>query len=226
MNDRRDAKRCAESAGEAVVLVHGLWMKGWLLAQQKRQFSRRGYRAYLFSYATVAASLKENASRLNAFIASLPESRVHLVGHSLGGLVILEALKECRDLRIASVVLLGPPYADCLAARSFGRKRFGRWLLGKSLPEWVAAEKLPYAANPRLGVIAGSRRLGLGMFFVRFDGVNDGVVAVEETRVPGMSAHLVLPVAHSEMIFSSKVAEAACRFLKEGRFEEMMKDEG
>lgn len=206
------------AAKQAVVLVHGLWMKGWVLAWQKRRLARRGYRAYLFSYATMRMDLKQNAERLAAFIASLPESRIHFIGHSLGGLVILEALKKSADARIAGVVLLGPPYADCQAARILGSRRFGRWMLGKSLPQWVESEKIAWSGKAPLGVIAGSRRFGLGMFFTRFAGVNDGVVALEETKIPGMSAHVVLPVAHSEMIFSSKVIDAACRFFDEGRF--------
>ena len=203
---------------DAVVLVHGLWMKGWVLAIQKRAFTRRGYRAYLFSYQTVSRSLKDNAERLASFVASLSETRIHLVGHSLGGLVILEALKGYRDPRIGKVVLLAPPYADCRAARALSRMRFGKCLLGKSLPDWIRAEKPAYSGTPPLGVIAGCKRFGLGMFFVGFDGANDGVVAVEETKIPGMSAHVVLPVAHSQMMFSSAVVDAACVFLKYGRF--------
>lgn len=203
----------------AVVLVHGLWMKGWVFALQKRRLARCGYRAYLFSYPTVRTSLKQNAERLADFLCSLSEPRIYLIGHSLGGLVILEALKNSPDPRISGVVLLGPPYADCQSARVFGRKRLGRWLLGKSLPQWVEGEKRAWNGKIPLGVIAGSRRFGLGMFFMRFAGVNDGVVAVEETKIPGMSAHIVLPVAHSEMIFSSAVVDTACRFFEEGRFE-------
>ncbi|MGH8726673.1 MAG: esterase/lipase family protein [Burkholderiales bacterium] len=223
MLDSVSSKELAEETGRleepAVVLVHGLWMTGWVLALQKRRLTARGYRAYLFSYPTVTTTLKDNAERLAAFIASLPEPRIHLIGHSLGGLVILEAVKRSPDPRIAGVVLLGPPYADCQSARIFGRRRIGRWLLGKSLPQWVNSEKPAWSGDSPLGVIAGSRRFGLGMFFTRFEGINDGVVALEETKIPGMRAHLVLPVAHSEMIFSSAVIHAACRFFEEGRFE-------
>jgi pimeloyl-ACP methyl ester carboxylesterase len=194
-------------------------MKGWVLGMQKRGFTRRGYRTYLFSYQTVSRSLKENAEKLWSFISSLREPTIHLVGHSLGGIVVLETLKDHCDPRIGKVVLLAPPYADCRAARTLSRIRLGKWLLGKSLPDWVSAEKRGYSGAPQLGVIAGCKRFGLGMFFVRFDGVNDGVVAIEETRIPGMSAHVVLPVAHSQMMFSSAVVDAACFFLKHGRFE-------
>ncbi len=50
---------------------------------------------------------------------------------------------------------------------------------------------------------------------------NDGTVAVEETRIEGMSDHIVLPVTHTGMIMSASVADHVVRFLNTGRFEEV-----
>jgi pimeloyl-ACP methyl ester carboxylesterase len=207
-----------EASKKAVILVHGLWMKGWVLGLQRRWFARCGYRPYLFSYASISRPLDENAEELARFIATVPEPRLYLVGHSLGGIVLLHTLKKFCDPRILRIVLLGTPYVDCKAARQVGKKRFGRFLLGKSLTQWVEGKKPRWQGKPQLGVVAGSRKFGLGMFFTRFDGINDGVVALEETKVPGMTAHIVLHVGHSEMMFSRAVVKAACRFFKEGRF--------
>jgi hypothetical protein len=48
---------------------------------------------------------------------------------------------------------------------------------------------------------------------------SDGVVTVEETRLPGLSDHLVLPVSHSGMLISQEVARQTAAFLRDGRFE-------
>lgn len=69
-----------------------------------------------------------------------------------------------------------------------------------------------------IGAIAGTRRLGVGMAFARLDNPNDGVVTVAETRLPGLADHLVLPVSHSGMLFSARVAREVCAFLRAGRF--------
>ena len=61
--------------------------------------------------------------------------------------------------------------------------------------------------------------MGLGKFFGRFDGLNDGTVAVWETRLPGLAEHLVLPVSHSAMIFSEQVAHLTANFLESGHFD-------
>jgi hypothetical protein len=47
---------------------------------------------------------------------------------------------------------------------------------------------------------------------------NDGTVALEETRLPGASAELDLAVGHSGLLLDRRVARAACRFLRQGRF--------
>jgi hypothetical protein len=47
---------------------------------------------------------------------------------------------------------------------------------------------------------------------------SDGTVAVSETKLPGHSAHLVLPVSHMGMLASARVARHVGAFLAEGRF--------
>jgi hypothetical protein len=69
-----------------------------------------------------------------------------------------------------------------------------------------------------LGLIAGTRPMGLGRFFARFEEDSDGTVAVSETKLPGHTAHLVLPVSHMGMLVSSHVARQVGGFLTEGRF--------
>jgi hypothetical protein len=124
------------------------------------------------------------------------------------------------DARIARALLLAPPYGGSFAARSMARSAPGRVLLGRSIPDWLAAPSRPgMNAGTEVGVIAGDRRFGLGCLVApSMPRPNDGVVTVEETRVPGMRDHIVLPVSHSAMLLSSKVAGQACEFLSRGAF--------
>jgi len=70
-----------------------------------------------------------------------------------------------------------------------------------------------------LGVIAGDVSFGLGRLFVSLQAPNDGVVMLDETRVPGAADSIVLHISHSAMLVAPAVAQAACAFLKNGRFE-------
>lgn len=203
---------------ETVVLVHGLWMSGWVMAALRRWLVRHGFRVLLFSYPAVSADLSTNAAALDRFLARVPGERVHLVGHSLGGLVILTLLQRHRPARPGRVVLLGSPVAGCVAAAALARWSWGRALVGRSLPQWSPGAAAAALANREVGMIAGNLGRGLGGLVTRFPGSHDGAVTVEETRVPGLADHLVLPVGHSGMLVSRAVAAGVARFLRHGRF--------
>lgn len=203
---------------ETVVLVHGLWMSGWVMTALRRWLSRHGFRVVLFSYPAVTADLATNAATLDRFLARVPGERVHLVGHSLGGLVILTLLQRHPPARLGRVVLLGSPVAGCVAAAALAGWSWGRALLGRSLPQWSPGSTSAALANREVGMIAGNLGRGLGGLVTRFPGPHDGAVTVEETRVPGLADHLVLPVGHSGMLVSRAVAAGIAHFLRHGRF--------
>ena len=142
----------------------------------------------------------------------------HFVGHSLGGVLVLETLRRHLELPAASALLLGAPVRGCHAGRRLGGAGIGRWMLGASRPLWEERA----AAWPRrepLGIVAGTVPLGLGRALGRLPGANDGVVCVSETEVEGASARILVPVGHSRLIVSRRVGRLAARFLASGRFE-------
>jgi pimeloyl-ACP methyl ester carboxylesterase len=178
----------------------------------------RGYDVASFSYRSVRHTLEESAGRLRAFILARRPACVHLVGHSLGGLVILRALAQYQDLPVGRVVLLGSPGTGSAAVEQLVRSRRGRLLVGAALPGWRREWGEAVAGRCEVGAIAGTRRMGAGMLVARLDGANDGVVRVEETRLPGLKDHLVLPVTHSQMLISGQVAAQIDAFLAGGSF--------
>jgi hypothetical protein len=115
-------------------------------------------------------------------------------------------------------VLLATPVRACLAGLRLGNLAAGERLLGSSRDIW---RKLPddYRPQRELGVIAGSRPWGLGRLVMRLPGTNDGVVRLEETEVVGMRDRIVLPVSHSGMLASARVAREIAAFLERGAFD-------
>jgi hypothetical protein len=69
-----------------------------------------------------------------------------------------------------------------------------------------------------LGAIAGSRSLGTGRFFARFDEQNDGTVGLSETVIPGLTDHVVLPHSHMGLLYARDVVDQITTFLRQGRF--------
>src|SRR6185295_7415259 len=121
---------------ETVVLVHGLWVHGVAMALLRRRIAKCGYQVLSYSYPTVRLSLTENAERLVRFCRGIAAARLHLVGHSLGGLIALRTLALTAGLPPGRVVLLGTPFGECHSARRLARLPGGRAALGRSVPEW------------------------------------------------------------------------------------------
>ncbi len=203
-----------------VVYVHGLWMhgiEGTLL--RRRLASQRGFRTLVFSYRSRHEPLDRIADALERCIAGIRAPRIHLLGHSLGGLVVLRCLQRHPDLPPGRVLLLASPVGGSRAARRLGAGGVGRRLLGHA-----ALEALFHPSTRRwdggreLGIIAGTAPVGLAHLLITFGEHNDGVVAVSETDLAGATARLQLPVSHSGMLLSARVAREAGSFLEHGRF--------
>lgn len=195
-----------------VVLAPGLWMPGAAMALLAARLGRRGFAARVFSYSG-RGSYEKNLEALARFA----RDKTLFVGHSFGGVLILDLLTRRPEIAANAVVLLGAPARGCLAGRRFGGGAFGRWMMGASRPVWEERAARWTRAAP-LGVVAGTLPLGLARAFGSLPGVNDGVVRVEETPIEGMAERVLVPCAHSALIVSAQVAALVGRFLAAGRF--------
>ena len=207
------------AVNEQIVLVHGLWMHGALMAWMARRLARAGYVVHRYNYPSVRMSMAENARRLAAFCQTLGVRRLNFVGHSLGGLLIARMLDGPHRLDVGRVVFLGAPFVDSYAARRLCRVRIGVMAVGASVGEWLRGARPENLAQYDIGVVAGDRGVGLGMMVAPGLPVpHDGTISVAETQVPGASDHIVLPVSHSQMVISVQVVRQVCEFLRRGRF--------
>jgi len=187
---------------------------------QRRYLARMGFDAVCYSYPSVRFSLTENADRLARFARTLAQPRIHWIGHSLGGLVILRMLEREPALPPGRVVLLGAPYGDGYARRALAASRLGARMLGRSIGEWIDIKKPKNFPGREIGVIAGSLSRGLGRVVARgLPAPNDGVVTVAETELAAACDRIVLPVSHSGMLFSRRVARQSGAFLRDGKFD-------
>ncbi len=212
------------SEAMTVVCLHGVWMPGAIMTLVKRRLeSEYQYQAQLFSYPSIRGTLDENARSLALFIDEHNLDNVHLVGHSLGGVVSLRMLALQPDAPVDRVVCLGSPLCGSRAASHLNQTDWGNTILGKSVTEGVVDEAAnqwarDVCASRDIGVIAGTVPVGVGQLLTSFDGENDGTVAVSETRLPGVKDHICLPVNHKGLVVSNDVIDQAAAFLKRGEF--------
>jgi len=201
---------------EEVILAHGLWVPGVVMQPLAARLARAGFRCHTFSYMGALRPLEVHAERLARLAREVGPA--HFVGHSLGGLVILEALNRKPQVAAGRVVLLGTPARGCYAGRRIARYPAGRWFLGQSETLWREGRLAHWTRPEALGVIAGSLPLGLGRLFGALPGINDGVVSLAETEVEGMADRAVMPIGHSAMLISARVAAQVAAFLSDGKF--------
>jgi pimeloyl-ACP methyl ester carboxylesterase len=201
-----------------VLLFHGLWMNRAAMLYLGRALAARGFRTRSVGYFSTMRGLEENVARVRRAIASAAGSVVHIVAHSMGGILALRALEQIPESRVRRVVLLGAPIQGCAGGRQLAESRWGAGLLGTSKALWLAMPKLHIPSSVAAGAIAGTRRFGLGGLVLKLPRPNDGVVTVAETKHSQLADHIVLPVAHSQMLISPSVARQIAAFIETGQF--------
>jgi pimeloyl-ACP methyl ester carboxylesterase len=200
-----------------VVLAPGLWMPGTAMALLAARLARAGYTPHVFAYRG-RSPFEANVERFARYVRDTLGGRpAHFVGHSLGGVLVLDMLNAHPELAADSVVLLGAPVRGCLAGRRLGKARIGRWMMGACGALWGEREARWRREAP-LGVVAGTLPLGLGRVLGRLPDANDGVVRVDETEVTGMTARALVLQGHSLLIVSGAVGALVERFFASGRF--------
>ena len=187
---------------------------------RRRLTAQHGHRCHSFAYRTVGSSVRPIIDQLARYVASIDADHLNFVGHSLGGIVLHRFFENAPALPPGRVVLLGSPTVKSKTAETVGNLPLLRSMIGGMVTEELVRPKGPreWRNERELGLIAGTRRLGLGRFFARFDEDSDGTIAVSETKLPGHTAHVTLPVSHMGMLISSRVAYEVGEFLEHGRF--------
>lgn len=205
-----------QAAGR-VLYVHGLLLHGreaWRLGSRLR---RDGLPVRRFCYDSRTDPPEQVAARLAAILRDAPE--LHVIGHSLGGLIALSALAGAGAAWQGRAVLMGAPLAGSGCARRVDRLPGGRWVLGAARDLLCAGLGGDVAAPlERVAVVAGTFNHGVGTVFRACPPPGDGVVTVAETRLDGAAQRLQVNATHLGLLFSRRVAGAVSGFLHSGAF--------
>lgn len=200
-----------------VVLLHGIWLRGFTLGLLARRLREGGLEVSSRDYASVTRSPEQSIDSVADYLAVLPPGPVHLVGHSLGGLLALALARRGHLPADSRIVCLGTPLRGSAVARLLAGLLPLRWTLGQArdllcrgLEDWP--DGVPVA------MVAGNLPLGLGLLVPGLERPHDGMVAVAETRAPQLAAHRCVAASHSGLLLSDAAARLALAFLRDGRF--------
>ncbi|MBC8011443.1 MAG: alpha/beta fold hydrolase, partial [Burkholderiales bacterium] len=218
----------AAPAADTVVLLHGLGRGPASMWPLARSLEREGYHVVNVRYPSQRAdiaTLAEGALGPVFGDARAPSSaRIHIVTHSLGGILVRRYLKDHgAPASLGRVVMLAPPNSGSEIVDTLADWRVYAWINGPAgLDLGTAPHHAPAAlgAPPtgvEIGVIAGEYSWN-PFFSALIPGPDDGKVAVARTHLAGEADHLTLPYSHTWLMNRRETRRQVAAFLREGHF--------
>jgi len=184
-----------------------------------KQLEKSGLDVYYVYYQSVLKTPRENAQAVYKKIKNLKLSNLHIVAHSLGGIITMHLFDQFNDIPEGRVVMLGSPVNGSWIAQKVQNWPVISPLLARSMPSALSGEDLPKWESKRdWGMVAGSRNQGLGLLTGGLPDEGDGTVLLKETHHPKQTAHIKVKTSHTGLLFSKEVAELTSNFLKTGKF--------
>ncbi|HEA16306.1 MAG TPA: alpha/beta hydrolase [Pseudoalteromonas prydzensis] len=184
-----------------VVVLHGLYMSGFVMRPLCSQLEKSGLDILNLSYNTLSPDRAAIFKQIDDFI---DDKNTALVCHSMGGLVArayLAANSE-QSQNVTKVITLGTPHKGSHIARRMQQKGFDVFL--KNSVEFLLTENGDWPFNAKLYSIAGDLPIGL-MPLIAKGSQSDGTVLIDETKLNGMAEHKVFHLSHTSMIYSRQV---------------------
>ena len=211
------------SAGDTVVLAHGMGRTRASMLLLAKYLRGQHYRVELFGYAVRGIELDAITHQFLAFVrasmAHHDRAAYHLIGHSLGNIIARNAFRFGYPAGLGRMVMLGPPNAPAKLAIDLNNHTVLSPLFksmtgdsGQKLADPAFYATLPVPPVP-FGIIAGTSGQRL-----TFDEPNDSIVTVSSTKLEGMADWLEVPNIHG-MIANAAVTHRQCvHFIEHGCF--------
>jgi triacylglycerol lipase len=209
---------------ESVVLLHGLGLNSSSMRTIRQALKADGYRVCSVNYPSREHPIDTLVTRFvrPRIARCFPEKasgrlQLHFVTHSMGGILVrrLSTLPDSTQyFRVGRVVMIAPPNQGSEVVDSMA----GSWWFGGALDAWggPAGHELgtdPESMPSRLarlgpppfifGVIAANKSLD-PLFSEWIAGRDDGKVAVENTKLEGMSDFIEIPASHTLILWKDE----------------------
>lgn len=202
-----------------VLLIHGILMNPLEMRYLGKQLSDAGFNVHYAYYQSVLKTSAQNAQSIYKKIKQLNLPNLHIVAHSLGGIITMHLFDQFNDVPEGKVVMLGSPVNGSWIAQKIHGWPVISPLLARSMPSALSGEDLPKWQTQRdWGMIAGTRNQGLGILAGGLPGEGDGTVLIKETLHPEQTQHTTVKTSHTALLFSKEVASLTSTFLKTGKF--------
>ena len=202
--------------GETVILLHGAnrtRASMWLLGVRFRQ---AGYPTLNFPYSNTVSSMDEISANLVTFIKeNVATRRYHLIGHSLGNIIVRHTFITGFPPGLCRIVMLAPPNHPVKLAEMLRDNVFYRLLAGDGGQKLALEEYFQTLPIPpvQFGVIAGDKS---SMLLI--EERNDGRVEIRNTILDHMTDFTVVHQTHTFMMNTGETFDLCRRFIETGSF--------
>jgi triacylglycerol lipase len=196
-------------SSHVLILIHGLGAHWLVMSPLARRLQKQFGRVINWSYSSLWSRIERHSQKITEQLQQLDDDpeveRIHLITHSMGGIVARLALAARVPAKMGRMVMLAPPNTGSHVARSLAPV-FGRVcppLVQLSDEEQSFVASLPPPSAVEIGIIAAR---------------SDFLVAEPRTHLPTEKEHIILPGMHSSLVWRQETAEQVAAFLNSGKF--------
>lgn len=225
LGQQQSQLQLAPMSGTAVVTLHGILRSSKVWSSLQSELEQDGLTVVSADYPSTQQPITAFADQLQELLASLKGiERIHLVVHSMGGLIVRAWCQRYSDPRLHRLVMIGTPNRGAEVASMLRENPIFQFVFGPAGQQLVHETQDEFIARlptPPLefAVIAGARGHADG-FNPLIPGDDDGIVTTESARLPGAADYLAVKVLHSFLPMSREVIAATRCFLATGALRE------
>jgi pimeloyl-ACP methyl ester carboxylesterase len=200
--------------GPFILLLHGLGRTSVSMLPLGAALAEQHYRVMNIGYPSKSASIEELTdaaltTHIARIIATEPEAEIHIVTHSLGGILARNYLSTADGSHIRSVVMLAPPHQGSHMADRWSSTALGRYVLGPAISELRTDETsfvrvLPTPTNVPIGIIVGAY---------------DAKVSLADAWYTTTTSMVVVPYQHTFIMQQLDTIKYILSFLNTNKFE-------
>ncbi len=217
---------------QCIIVIHGITAGTEHVAQIETALNDNGY--YVANIGWETGGKLEPISD-NVFTEGLQlcrsikeVKRIHLIGHSTGGIIIRYHLANNTIPELGYVVMIGTPNKGSrlanLAKFTMNEEKHNA-IYGETIRYLYAGDDafhstLPDASGYYLGVIAGTGHDSLKdrVYALVEPGIDDGRVSLTSAMIEGMNDFIIFPHQHNRLTEQDDVHQQIIAFLQSGNF--------
>lgn len=211
---------------KVLVCLHGFMRSYSNMSLFSYQFKKEGWEVYVYDYPSKKRTIEEHSLDFIEYLEELqekhPDATFYYATHSMGALILRAALssEECpKQVKQGKAVLVAPPNRGSAYGRFLSKFKKVQKLAGPNAGRQLLFTKKDgfdylgsFPESLRVMVIAGTCGCN-----PTIEGLNDGKVGIEETRLKTPHLYKEVFAGHSWICHTPKTVELALDFFLDER---------